>query len=388
MKRNNIFTKFRPFIFIVFIFLAFVMPIFSIYQQKEKFFAPGYHLQYASFKAAYDSSQYVKKKNPGIIPDETFEAFAGGFFLKSGNPILIVHDHPPLGRYFVSLSIFLFDNANTIIIPFLFFSLLGLFLISKLIIKDIIIALIPVAIFANEPIFLSKLIYTPLPEPIQLPFIVFALYFFIKGVDEKKFIKYFILTSIMLGFVISTRFFITGAALLVSMIVYLLLSKSTRHKIFTFIAFLPLSLVVLILSYTKTIQDGYPIFHIFGIQKYILDYHKSKFILPFSFWDLLLFNRWHTWWGNYSISSDSAWIVFWPISSVCALFYGICAVFRKIKMLEEEKIILIWIIVYSLVLSVGYTSTRYFLPLVPFFYILSTSFIFKLLNKKNDKKNI
>lgn len=383
---KNILVTFLPYIYIILVCLMFVRPIISVYQQKDKFFSTGYHTQYTSFKAAYGSSQYVQKKNPGIIPDETFEAFAGGFFLKGGDPILIVHDHPPLGRYFISLSILLFDNANTVIVPFLALSLMGLFLISKLVIKNVIIALIPVAIFANEPLFLNKLSFTPLPEPIQLPFIIFALYFFIRGIGEKKCIKWFILTSIMLGFVISTRFFVTGATLFVSMLLYLLLSKYARKKILLFLVFLPLSLVVLVLSYTRTILNGASILHIFGIQKYIYYYHKAQLSLPFSFWDLLMFNRWHTWWGTMSIMSDPQWIIIWPISMILTLIYLLSGIFKKISISEPEKVLIIWVIAYSLFLSLGQVSTRYFPPILPFIYILAVSFLVRILKFKNKIK--
>ena len=186
------------------------------------------------------------------------------------------------------------------------------------------------------------------------------------------------LTSLMLGFVISTRFFVVGGVLLAVMLLYLIFRHNYK-RFLSFIMYLPLSLVVLLFAHTKTIQNGYSIIQIFGVQKYILFYHKSKFILPFSFWDLFLFNRWHTWWGSYAISFDSQWIFAWPFTAFATGVYAVSAIFKKIQFSEPEKIVLLWVIAYSLMLSVGYTSTRYFLPLIPFFYILGTVFIVKLI---------
>lgn len=375
-------TQYR-FLFLTILLLIFIRPTFFLHEQADNFFSKGYLDQYESLRRVYYSSQYAQKENPGIIPDETLEAFAGGAFLKGMNPILIVHDQPPLGRYLISLSILIFDNANTITLIALFFSSIGILLLGKVIFNNFLLALIPLGIFINEPLFLSKFKYSPLLEPIQLPFIIFTLYFFIKGVTQKHYGRWFILASLMLGFVISIRYFILGFVLLLAMFASFLLQKKKGRKLFFFVTTLPLSLIVLVLSYTKTLQDGYSIFQILGIQKYIFLYHKSAFVLPFSFWDLLLFNKWHTWWGNMTISSDPHWFILWPFTAVLVAISFIFALFRKISLTSAEKILMLWVIMYSLMLSAGYTSTRYFLPLIPFLYILALSFILKFL--KHEK---
>lgn len=365
-------------IIIALVFIS-IRPLVLLYQQRETFFYKGYLQQYNSFRSAYYTSQYVQKKNPGIIPDQTFEAFAAGAFLKGMNPILINHDQPPMGRYILSLSIFLFDNVNTIMIPLLLLSLLGIFLISKIILKSTLVSLVPIAIFINEPLFLNKLTTSPLLEPIQLPFIIFSLYFFIQAITKKNYKKWLILTSIMLGFVISTRFFILGLFLLLSMGVFFLIERKKYKKGIVFLMTLPIVLLVLLLSYTRTIQSGESILHVIGIQKYIYYYHKSQLTLPFSFWDLLIFNKWHTWWGNRTITSDEQWILVWPITTFMAFLFILLSLFKKILISDAEKIIFSWIVMYSVFLSMGIVSTRYFIPLLPFLYIITVDFLIKTL---------
>lgn len=350
-----------------------------MYEYSNSIFYRGYHDKYDLLKSAYYSSQYVQKKNPGIIPDSALEAFAGGAFLKGLDPILIIHDQPPLGRYLISLSILLFDNAEAIPAFLLIASVVGIFLLARIVLGNLFLALIPLGVFINEPLFINKFNHFPLLEPIQLPFIIFALYFFIKGIREKSYEKWFVLTSIMIGFVISTRFFILGLVLLFSMFIFLILKRRIDRRLIIFIASLPISLIILILSYTKTIQSGYSIIQIFGIQKYIFLYHESQFTLPFSVWDLLLFNKWHTWWGIRAISSDPQWLITWPVATVLTSVFLILGLFKKIIFSETEKVLLLWIIMYMLLLSVGDTSTRYFLPLIPILYILVTAFIIKII---------
>lgn len=369
-----------------FLFLVFIRPVDAIVKNANSFFSQGYWDSYEYLKKTYYSSQYVNKNKPNIMPDQAFEAFLGGAFAKGENPIMFVHEHPPLGRYILGFSIILFKNSTTILLPLMFFSLLGIFLISKLIIQNIFLSLIPMAIFVNEPLFISKFEIAPLIEPIQLTFIIFSLYFFIKGTTEKKYARYFILSSLMLGFVISIRFFILGAALSFAMILYFLLKKKFDKRFVIFLLSLPLSLVVLVASYTKTIQEGYSIFQIFGVQKYIFFYHKSKLSSFFSFWDLIMLNRWHTWWGDKRIITDSQWISTWPISMILTSLHAFLFLIKKIKLTEAEKIVLLWIFSYSALLSIGYSTTRYFLPLTPFLYIMSVSLSLKIYRMIIKKK--
>lgn len=374
------------------IFLFLALTIIVSFQSmmlvlKSDIFVRNYHLQYEHLKDMYYNSQFVKKNNPGIIPDEQIYAFGGGIFLKGLNPILIVHDHPPLGRYIISLSILLFDNSSTIAIFLHIASATGIFLISKNVFKNKFLSLIPTGIFMNEPLYLTKFSYSPLLETIQLTFIIFGLYFFIKGVSEKNFGKWFFLTSIMLGFVISTRFFLPGLFMVFTFILYLAFNRYFINKrTIMFIAYLPISLLILIISYAKTIHSGYSIWQVFGIQKYIFFYHSSKLILPFSFWDLLLFNKWHTWWGDMRILSDPNWTIVWPISFLLSFLLLLLFLFKHEKLQIGEKIILLWITFYMIMLSAGTATTRFFLPLTPFFYILSVSFVKRIFFMANKEK--
>jgi len=353
-------------------------PLSLIFANREQFFAKTYLQRYTQLRNLYYSSHYVKKDNPSIIPDNVFEAFVGGAFFYGTNPILIVHEHPPMGRYIIALSILLFNNESTLIIPSLGAALFGIYLIGKRILYKALFALIPVAIFANEALFISKVSITPLIESIQLPFIVFALYFFMKGVNEKKYLRWFVLFSISLGFIISIRFFILGGVLLFSTLFYMsIFRRKLDKRLFLFLLTVPLCLLVLVLSYSRTIQDGYTPFQILGVQKYIFFYHQSKFLSFFSFWDLILFNKWHTWWGLREISYDTNWHILWPISVVltgCSIVYS----FIRRKLNSFYVIIALWVFMYVILLSVGISTSRYFLPLLPFLYIIAVSFIVEI----------
>ena len=368
----------RIFLYLILLFLVLYRPVSHIASHHETYFLRTYNTRYEALKKLYYSSQYVVRKNPVIIPDETIEAFAAGAFLRGMNPIHIIHDHPPLGKYILSFSILLFNNENTIIIFFFFISLVGTFLIMKSIINNNLYALLPCVIFVNEPLMFSKIVYTPIPEIIQLPFILFTVYFFLQMIKSKKnTYLWAVLTSIFLGGVISTRFFALGTVLLLSQVLFLVYKKNYRI-LWKYFLTLPLSCVVLLLSYAKTIEESSSLMKPFAVQKYILSYHSSKFIKMFTVWDLLFFNRWHTWWGEQKVISDVNWIILWPISSVLSLSIVVLSAFKKIKILPQEEVILFWVILYLCMLSIGYASVRYFLPLIPFLYVLALCLLYRL----------
>ncbi|MCL5069284.1 MAG: glycosyltransferase family 39 protein [Actinobacteria bacterium] len=382
IRSHNFLIKF---LLLILLILIFIRPVNSIVKNFNAFFDSNYSERYDYLKKTYYSSQYVNKNMPNIIPDQAFEAFLGGAFIRGGNPILFVHEHPPMGRYIIGISILIFNNDSTVILPLMLISVLGIFFIAKIVLQNSFLSLIPLAIFVNEPLFISKLEIAPLIEPIQLTFIILSIYFFIKGAIENKYGRYFMLSSTMLGFVISIRFFILGAALVFAMMLYFFIRKKLDKRFIIFLFSLPVSLIILILSYTKTIQEGYSIPQVFSIQKYIFFYHKSKLMSFFSFWDLIMFNRWHTWWGDRRILTDSNWLFLWPVCMVLSFLHIVFAIIKAIKFSDAEKIIILWIFSYSALLSVGYSTTRYFLPLLPFIYIIATSIIVKIIVRVNPR---
>lgn len=368
----------RTFIFkTLLIFLLIAPSLGVIHSRKEVFFNHDYWERYEGYKNSYYSSQYVQKENPEIIPDEIFNGFAGGFFLLGNNPIHIVHDHPPLGRYLISLSILIFKNEHLLIIFCQFLTLFSLYLISKNLIKRKIVALIPLFIFAFEPLYLNQFKYTPLLEPIQLPFIFLSLYFIYRSISSKKRIDFF-LTSILIGLVISIRFFPVGMFLYFTWLFSVFMANKRQIK--KVILSSPLILIILLATYFKCFGEGYSLKQVLGIQRYIYEYHQSQLMMPFFAFDLLLFNRWHTWWGERLIIADPQWRIWWPVSFFITLL-GVVSRFKKYFLKKDkplELILVTWVVIYLVFLSLGQATTRYFFPLLPILYILSVHYFIKL----------
>src|SRR3989338_11667650 len=73
----------------------------------SRFFSRSY--DYDFLENSYLHSQYVQEINPSWIPDEGVYSYAAGNYLQGGNPVLVDPSQPPLGKYFIGLSIILFS---------------------------------------------------------------------------------------------------------------------------------------------------------------------------------------------------------------------------------------------------------------------------------------
>lgn len=256
------------FLQLIIIFIIFVNLASVISPLQNKYFSSDYWERFPSFENLYNNSQYMIKNPTAILPDETVYAYSGGLFLNGINPILFLPDVPPMGKYMIGLSILLFNNEH---IYSLFFGLLSIFLLYLVglqIFRNSLLALISPLLWSFEPLFKNQFIYTPLLDTAQLSFILAGFYFFNKGLDSKGYkpIAYFLLFNIFLGLFISTKFYMSGFILLFSTLTVLVLRKYKKH-FFQFIITTPLSVLILLSSYSKMLSYGFSFRDILGTQK-------------------------------------------------------------------------------------------------------------------------
>ncbi|MBI5620715.1 hypothetical protein HY949_02980 [Candidatus Gottesmanbacteria bacterium] len=320
---------------------------------------------YKGFRDAYDGSQYRKKENAGLIPDETVFSYAAGAYVRGVDPILINSEHTPLGKYMIGLFILLMKNDKFIVLPSAILTLIGVWIIGSMALKDKVAALIPVAVLATEPLFLGQIRTAPLLDIIQLPWILFAIAAFLWEWRKGR----FLVTAVMIGLVMATKTIIPGILLVMTFVAYLSLQRKWRH-IVRLILWLCISIIIFVASYTGTFMSGYTIFDFIGFQKWIFLYQKSKLIFPFSVWKLLLFNQWQAWWGDMSIIRADDWRWTWPVSTLLGLLTFGLLMTKKMSLNKPIALLVLWFAIYSAFLSLGVVSSRFFLPLFPISYIV------------------
>ena len=339
-----------------------------VWQNKDKYLSKNYWQQYPNLKQIYYGSIY-KNKYGTWVHDEILYSYIGGALIKGANPILLNPEVPPLGTYLIGASILIFSNQNVVIAISGAFALFLMYLIGKQIYSSNFIALLPPFFLSFEPIFRNQLVYTPLLDIMQLTFLLSIFYFFNKSISADNYGKYYLVTIVLLGFFISTKFFGTGIAVVGALIIALLLNFNEKRFMF-FLGMIPLSIVILYSTYFRVLIDGYPFHKFLGIQKWIYLYNTGHLTQPFTLWPLLFLNQWHVWFGDKPIITDPQWLITWPIFTTLSLLtiFLYFFIFRTKK--KEAEILFLWIVMYLILMSFVQISARYFVILIPILYLV------------------
>lgn len=352
--------------------LASVMP------NPLKIFQPVYNNNlYRTLENLYNQSQYRQKNPTSIIPDHTVFRYAAGAYLRGVDPILINSETTPLGKYFIAFSILVFRNDETVIIGFALLALYALWLLGGTVLKDPFWAVVPLVLFSSEPLYLDQIRVAPMLDIIQLPFILFSLYFFLREYGSQR----FFVTALMLGLVIATKTLIPGILLVGCFVLFLAIKRLFRSTIMLLVH-LPIAALILILSYARTFLDGYTFIDFLSFQKWILLYQQSKLLYPLSVWRLIFLNQWQTWWGDRSILHAVDWRITWPLGTGLSVLFVLLVAAKKIRFSSELMLLLLWVGIYAAFLSLGVVSSRFLLPFLPVTYILATCAIRYLSEKR------
>jgi hypothetical protein len=361
----------------------------TVYLHQNLYTSFDFWKRFPYLNELYGKSQYMQKAPTAIIPDEIINAYAGGSYVKGVSPILIAPDTPPLGRYIIGVSALLTGNENIIILIFALLSLLFLFQIGKKVFRSPVTAYILVACLCFEPLFFNQLIYTPLLDIMQLGLLLGMMLLFDCGREEKKtkqIIIYFLSASLVLGCFIATKFYMSGVPIVVAWVATLFVEKKWNHLRVLLLTF-PLSFLILCLSYIRVLWDGYGFMKLVSIQKWNFIYHQGQLVNFGSVWQLLLLNRWQTWFGGVRIQSDAQWQFTWPIATITMIYSFIRILIHPYKKDTVIRPYIYFSIAYILFLSLGTTSTRYFVILVPVLFIVTFYEIERIIMSRTSKKS-
>jgi hypothetical protein len=359
-------TKLRTIIAVILLAVTAITLIQTVRPLWIGYTTPYYTDQiYEGLTNAYNGSQYRRKEQAGIIPDETVFSYAAGAYVKGVDPILVNSEHTPLGKYLIGLFIIVLKNDKFIVLPSALLMLIGVWVLGRIALKDTVAALVPVVILTTEPLFLNQIRTAPLLDIIQLPWILFAFSAFL--IEQKR--GAFFITAFMIGLVMATKTIVPGILLIGTFIMYF----AMRHQIKNMLrlcVWLGLSVLIFVASYTRTFMSGYTLTDFIGFQKWIFLYQQSKLIYPFSVWRLLLFNEWQAWWGDLRILTADDWRWTWAASTILGIMATGLMVLRKVPLGEPIALLILWFAVMSAFLSLGVVSSRFFLPLFPVSYIV------------------
>lgn len=357
-------------VFLIIIFSSQLL--FRIVSYKTDFITP-FNANY--WTARYFESQWVIPASKNPIGDDGLYAYEGWEYIHGANPTLLNAEVPPLGKYIIGFGEVLFGNQNILILIIGFLCLFQFYLLNIKIFKSKLLSFIPVFAFSFDPLFYSQL-RAPYLDTIYLLFLLFTLYF----VMQKK----YLVSSIFLGCFAAVKFPLGSIFLALPIVIWVF--TFDRHNIKKLLLNLILWPITFSLFYTRFFILGGTFFEFLGVQKWTLSFYaKGAKVSPGIIYPLILFGKWHTWFGG--IQKVAEWNILWPLSFIATIFSGIPAfsiiqsAIKKHKKIGQEKqnivLIFMWCISYLIFLSFTPVFPRYLLLLLPFMYNLTIWFLVK-----------
>lgn len=145
--------------------------------QNQQYYTRPFDSDY--FASLYSKSQYVLgPASKGGIGDDGLYAFAGYYyFFQKGDVSSVNFEHPPLGKYLIGLSIYLFHNENVVNIVYFFFLLFITYKSAFIILKDKLLSSVTVFLVSIDPLLRDHTLRSLLDLPFSL-FFTTGVYFF------------------------------------------------------------------------------------------------------------------------------------------------------------------------------------------------------------------
>ncbi len=185
----------------ILVFIILNLSVFIV--SRKSYFLKKFDPEY--FGQLYTNSQYViGDRSIGGIGDDGLYAFAGYYyFFQKGDVTSVNFEHPPLGKYLIGLSIYLFQNENVINLVYYFLLMITTYFLALKLTKNKIISIVSVFILSINPLLLDHLIRSQLDLPFTL-FFTLAFYYFLRSLEKHKLI---FISSLFWGLAFATRFF-------------------------------------------------------------------------------------------------------------------------------------------------------------------------------------
>lgn len=310
----------------------------------------------AAFQKYQDSAYTRGDKSPTLLSDSEVYALKGYLFIdKKLDMLNFEPGHPPFGSYLIGLSNKFFGNplyANLIVGAI--FTLL-LFYLVTFFTSSIPSAFITLA-FISSPLIFSQFKDTLL-DIYQLTLALGAISLF----RSKKHLP---LMQLLVGLMLATKFFLSGIILPMALTLAIVSTgdfKLFKKYIFSLL-FLPLGFI---LGHITFFTSGHNLVEFAKYQRYILNWWAgSPQTPPFQVWDLVLFNRWHTWWDKFEIVSVPEWSPLWPV----LILGGIVSILliKKVKTADKSFYLAnyLWLLLGAIQLSFTATFPRHLIFLL------------------------
>ncbi|MFA6081064.1 MAG: glycosyltransferase family 39 protein [Patescibacteria group bacterium] len=357
-----------------------VLYLMVLFQSHKEIFGYKFNSELIS---RYKLSQDIPHEVPGkrlFLSDSEIHIASGYLYVLGNNPTTFNFQHPPFIKYLYGLSTLLFKNPFIIQIIFGIILLFLTYKTSFLIFNSFLSALFSTFLLLIDPLFID-ISSQALLDLGQAVFIMLYFYLLLK---RKKINSIF--PGIILGILFASKFW-TGSLFFVLIFdIYFILKKKLCLK--DIAVHLITSFIVFSIIYFKTFLDMKGLFNIIFFELKTIKYwlHHSTASKFGSSIFLFLTGNFKSWWGNKTIIKSEVWSPLWPIVFILTSYRLVILLIKK--KFNQEFLVSFIPVVYLIYLGVQAPFDRYFILILPFFYIIFTNLlisklIFQIIKPEN-----
>lgn len=321
------------------------------------------------YEKRYNESQWVISESQNSIGDDFLYAYAGAKYVLGTDPILINSETPPLGKNLIGLSAIYLGNEYLFSMFSGLFALITFYLLCKQVIKDKLVSILLTLLAGLEPLFVVNYFATLL-DLLLFGFLNLFFLFLIKYRENNKFIFIYV-SGIMLGLIMSIKFFALVLPAFASAVLYLVFKKDLKGLIHFTLSTI-LSFFILTINYFQFFSRGRNLMDFLKLQKYIYIFHtegrKATIRLNDSFLKLMFTGHFYSDPDLKKLSPENHFSFLWPIFFLIGIIKSI---------IDTSSPLFIWIIIYSLSQFFGFTNARYLILLLPYLYLATIDIILK-----------
>lgn len=330
--------------------VLFIFFLFFIVSNKENLFQkfnPEVVSRYLRSQDIFDSEDEIKDRV--FVSDADIYISAGYLYTNGEDPRSYNFQHPPFVKYLFGYSSKFF---NLPFLPNIFFAgifILEVYLLGKLLFKSEIVGLLSSILLMFDPVFKEVVVYALL----DLGQMIFILGFLITTFFYKK---NYIIQGVLLGLACASKFYSPVVIFLGIIYLYKFYTKNLnfrRELLVLFFAFL-----TFLFSYVVSFKNESGLFNIF--------FHQAKII------KFMLDHNQAVEWGGVLKMFFGGYFV-WPI-----LFFVNLYLLFKTKLQDIKFLFILVPLIYLLIMCFQIPFTRYFILLLPFFYLNLTYLLLSL----------
>jgi len=342
--------------------------LFNIFIYRQRLFSK-YEVNYWLEK--FPQSQIViGDKAPYFFSDSELYAIVGYKYLRGDVPTNLHPEVPPLGKILIGSSIFIFHNPNFVSLLFGLTSLLLIYILARFIKVPQDWAYFCLIIICLDGQFWD-LSTSAMLDIFLLGFLLLTFLTFYRGLNN---VRWFILSSLFLGFIASTKLYFTSIVLLWTLIITVLLTGS-MNKFINYLISLIVFPIGFMAPYINSFLSGINIITFLKFQRWLTSWWAGNSKVPFGeIFPLIFLNQWHSWWGKKEVLSVPLWNPLWPISLVLALFTPMVYISKRNILIPA---LFIWFVSYLGFLSITSPFPRYLILLFPFWVLLAVKSIYE-----------